>query len=65
MPLSKSTLKAALQDVFTKAKDEAWTVDRVAGGLADAIDVYVRGAAVRSVRVDPATFEQNRDGRLE
>jgi hypothetical protein len=65
MPLSKPALKSALQDVFTRAKDEGWSVDRVAAGLADAIDAYVRAGAVRGVRVDPATFDQNRDGRLE
>lgn len=55
MTLNKNKLRDDIQKAFDAAKsaespDEATPV--LVSGLADAIDAYVRGAKVKSVRID-------------
>ena len=50
MALNKGVLTAAIQKAFEDAKDNEWEAPQVAAALANAIDAYVRGAAVRGVQ---------------
>ena len=53
MPLDKNSLRDAMKSAFQQGmSDPSWTADQTAQALADAIDVYVRGAAVMGVTVD-------------
>lgn len=53
MPLDKAALKAALKAAFLAGKaSQEWTEEDAAGAMADAIDAYVRAAAVTGVTVD-------------
>lgn len=50
MALSKSTLATALEAAFQAGMgDPDWTLAQAAGAMADAIDLYVRGAVVAGV----------------
>ncbi|MBZ4373778.1 hypothetical protein [Corallococcus sp. AS-1-6] len=51
MALNKTTLATKLKDTFKRARDESWSSDQVADGLASAFDEYVRAADVVSVQV--------------
>lgn len=53
MALDKTALKQALKEAFVAGKAHPdWTEDDAAGALANAIDAYVRGAAVQGVKVE-------------
>lgn len=52
MALNKGALTAAIQKAFEDAKDNEWETPQIAAALADAIDAYVRGAAVRGVKCE-------------
>ena len=66
MALDKNTLKSDLVAAMNKAKAESWTADQVAAALADAIDRYTRGAAVRGITVNVGNvpYAQAADGNL-
>jgi hypothetical protein len=66
MALDKNTLKGDIVTALNTAKDKSWTTDQIAGALADAIDKYTRGAAVKGVTitVGSAQYGQSADGRL-
>lgn len=51
MALNRDTLATSIKALFKTAFDEAWTSEQVAEGLAQAIDAYVRTAAVTGVTV--------------
>jgi hypothetical protein len=48
--LNKAALAAAIQTAFTDAREKEWDPPQIAAALADAIDAYVRGAAVTGVK---------------
>jgi hypothetical protein len=53
MALNKANLAAGLKAAFEAGmEDPDWTLDQAAAAMADAIDLYVRGAAVIGVTVD-------------
>jgi hypothetical protein len=66
MALDKNTLKSDLVTALNTAKDQSWTVDQVAGAIADAVDRYTRGAAVTGVvvTVGSAQYPQTANGKL-
>ena len=61
MPLNKDQLRTAILDVLVSlanAKEPADQQQRLATGLADAIDSYVKAAEVRDVKVAGANCTQ-------
>ncbi|MBZ4417430.1 hypothetical protein [Myxococcus sp. RHSTA-1-4] len=51
MALNKTELADSIRGLFQKAFDESWSSEQVADALAEAIDTYVRAAAVTGVTV--------------